>query len=123
MLLLGALAGAACVLAFVGVYGVMAFGVTERARENGVRVALGARPARWRKPSWPRPRGSLVPAFLPACGRPAERTEGAPVRCMPLNPATFLGVALISSAAGLLATAVPALTAMRVDPTAALKGE
>ena len=41
----------------------------------------------------------------------------------PLDPPTFLAVAVIASAAGLLATVVPALTAMRVDAAAALKGE
>ena len=41
----------------------------------------------------------------------------------PLDPPTFLGVAVLASAAGLLATVVPTLSAMRVDPAAALKGE
>ena len=41
----------------------------------------------------------------------------------PLDPPTFLVAAIVTAAAGLLATAMPALTAMRIDPTAALKGE
>jgi putative ABC transport system permease protein len=39
------------------------------------------------------------------------------------DPPTFVGVAIVCSGAGLLASALPALTAARVDPTAALKGD
>jgi putative ABC transport system permease protein len=40
-----------------------------------------------------------------------------------VDPPTFVGVAIVCAGAGLLASALPALTAARVDPTAALKGD
>jgi ABC-type lipoprotein release transport system permease subunit len=41
----------------------------------------------------------------------------------PLEPATFVTVAVVTVGSGLLATTLPALTATRVDPTVALRGE
>jgi hypothetical protein len=49
--------------------------------------------------------------------------EGLLFGIAPFDPLTFLGVAVIAAAAGLLATVVPALTAMRVDAATALKGD
>jgi putative ABC transport system permease protein len=126
MVLLGVFAVLACVLAFVGVYGVMAFGVIERSREIGVRVALGARPADVARTilvqaTWLTGAGTvsgLVLASL-AGGTLSALLFGI----TPLDPPTFLIVTAVAVVAGLLATAIPALTAMRVDPTAALKGE
>ena len=53
----------------------------------------------------------------------AAHSSGLLFRITPFDPPPFLGVAVIASAAGLLATVVPALTAMRVDAATALKGE
>jgi putative ABC transport system permease protein len=126
MVLLGAFAALACVLAFVGVYGVMAFGVTERSREIGVRVALGARPADVARTilvqaTWLTGAGTV-------CGLVLAALAGGTLSALlfgitPLDPPTFLIVTVIAIVAGLLATAIPALTAIRVDPTAALKQE
>ena len=126
MLLLGAFAAAACVLAFVGVYGVMAFGVAERSREIGVRVALGAQPVDVARTilvqaAWLTGAGIGGGLVLAALGGGVLRVLLFGIA--PLDPPTLLGVTIVTLAAGLLATAMPALTAMRVDPTAALKGE
>ena len=126
MVLLGVFAVLACVLAFVGVYGVMAFGVSERSREIGVRVALGARPADVARTilvqaTWLTGAGTVSGLALAAL---AGGTLSALLfGITPLDPPTFLIVTVVAVVAGLLATAIPALTAMRVDPTAALKGE
>ena len=126
MALLVALAAAACVLAFVGVYGVMAFGVTERSREIGVRVALGARPADVARTilaqaAWLT--GAGLAAGLVLAGLVGGVLTALLFGVAPLDPPTFLVAAIVTAAAGLLATAMPALTAMRIDPTVALKGE
>ncbi len=126
MALLAALAAAACVLAFVGVYGVMAFGVTERSREIGVRVALGARPvdvARTILAQGAWLTGAGITIGLVLAGLAGGVLGALLFGVTPLDPPTFLVVAIITGAAGLLATAMPAVTAMRINPTAALKGE
>jgi putative ABC transport system permease protein len=126
MILLVSFAATACVLAFVGVYGVMAFGVSERAREIGVRVALGARPVDVARAilvpaAWLTAAGTVIGLVLAALA--GELLSALLFGVTPLDPPTFLAVTAVAGAGGLLATAIPALTAMRVDPTAALKGE
>jgi predicted permease len=126
MLLLVGFAGAACVLAFVGVYGLMAFGVAERSREIGVRVALGARPSDVAKSILAQ--AATLTGVGTAVGLVLAGLVGSVLGTLLFgvtahDPPTFVGVAIVCSGAGLLASALPALTAARVDPTAALKGD
>jgi len=126
MTLLGAFAAAACLLAFVGVYGVMAFGVSERSREIGVRVALGAKPSDVARTilaqaAWLTGTGTAIGLVL--AGLVGGVLSALLFGVTPLDPPTFLVVAFVTVAAGLLASAMPALTAMRLDPTEALKSE
>ena len=126
MLLLAGFAAAACVLAFVGVYGLMAFGVAERSREIGVRVALGARPSDVARSILAQ--AATLTGVGTALGLLLAGLVGSVLGTLlfgvtSLDPPTFAGVAIVCAGAGLLASALPAMTAARVDPTAALKGD
>ena len=126
MLLLAGFAAAACVLAFVGVYGLMAFGVAERSREIGVRVALGARPSDIATSILAQ--AATLTGVGTAVGLVLAGLVGSVLGTLlfgvtSLDAPTFVGVAMVCGGAGLLASALPALTAARVDPTAALKGD
>ena len=126
MLLLASFAAAACVLAFVGVYGLMAFGVAERSREIGVRVALGARPSDVARSILAE--AATLTGIGTAVGLVLAGLVGSVLGTLlfgvtSLDPPTFVGVAIVCAGAGLLASALPAMTAARVDPTAALRGD
>jgi predicted permease len=126
MTLMTALATAALLLTFVGVYGVMAYSVAQQSREIGVRMALGARPRDIARSVLTRGAvltGAGIGAGLLLSSALAG-TLGALLFGIPaLDPVTFAAVPLVAAAASLLATAMPAAMAMRVDPNAALRGE
>ncbi len=124
--LLALFAGLALLLAAVGIYGVMAYSVSQRAQEIGVRMALGAQP------------GSVLSLLLGQAARLAglgvvlglasafalSRLLGTLLyRVTPTDPATFAGVSLLLLLVTLLASYVPARRAMRVDPMVALRYE
>jgi putative ABC transport system permease protein len=125
-LLLAAFAGVGLLLTAVGLYGVMAYGVAQRTREFGIRLALGARPGEVLALVL---RGGLV---LIVAGLIAGVVAGALATRLlssalygvsPLDPATFASVAAILLAVAMLASYVPARRATRVDPIAALRAE
>jgi putative ABC transport system permease protein len=126
MLLLAAFADAALILAAVGIYGVMAYSVTQRTQEIGIRMALGAQR-----------RDVLLMvvghAALPAAVGIAAGAGGAfsltrliagmLFQVAPADPATFLIVSAILAAVAILASSVPGLRATRVDPVIAMRGD
>ena len=124
--MLSAAAGLALLLAVTGVYGLMAWSVSRRTREIGIRMAIGAAPADvarmvLRQALQPAMAGILVGAggalALHAVLRgQIEGAEGFDPIAFAF-PAVLL--ALVSMAAGL----APALRAVRVDPIAALRME
>jgi putative ABC transport system permease protein len=125
-LLLGGFASAAVILAAIGLYGVIAFGVTQRTREIGIRVALGAQRADVLRLVMQRGMlltgAGLVVGFLAALAL-GRVVAGLLYGITPTDPATLLTVALFLTAVAMLATYVPARRAMQLDPTAALKAE
>ena len=125
-LIFGLFASAALVLAVVGVYGVVAYGVTQRTREIGVRVALGATPSRI-VASVVR-HGVGLAGFGIAIGLWAAYAlsrfmQGILYGVAATDVVTYLAVAalLVTCAAG--ASLLPARGAARLDPVRALRDE
>jgi predicted permease len=122
--LLGGLAAIALVLAMVGIYGTVAYSVSQRTQEMGIRMALGAA------------RGDILRLVLrqglaPACAGIAIGI-GASLGLTRLmakmlyhvsttDPLTFAGTAVLFAAVAMLASYLPALKATRVDPMVALR--
>ena len=116
----------ALTLAAVGIYGVVSFAVTERTREMGVRMALGAARAEILRLMLARSLRPVVAGI--AAGAVAALALGRFVASLlfgvaPGDPATFAAVAVALLAVALLASYVPARRATRVDPVAALRAE
>jgi putative ABC transport system permease protein len=125
-LLLGAFGTAALILAAIGIYGVMAYAVSQAVREIGLRVALGAEA------------GDVLvlvlgrAAILTAVGMAlglagavaaSQYLQGMLFGLTPLDLRTYGAVVGGFSGVALLAAYVPARRAVRVDPTVALRAD
>jgi predicted permease len=120
--------GMALLLATLGVYGVIAYAVARRAREIGIRVALGARP-----PDVVRlilGEGVRVIGFGVALGLVAAvLTARALGSLMPLygveatDPLTYVAVPVLLLGVALVAALLPTRRALRLDPNAVLRHE
>jgi predicted permease len=124
--LFGLLAAIGLTLSAVGIYGVIAYAVTQRTQEIGVRVAVGA--GRWDVAWLFLRRGLIQIALALAIGIPASIALGAlaqipVVNIEPNDPGMIATIALLISAVALSACLVPARKAARVDPVIALRSE
>ena len=116
----------ALLLAVLGVYGVKSYVVSQRTREFGIRIAIGAQP---RTVLWQvlREGGRLTAigigiGLLLAVGA-GQFLQGILHGVNSIEPAVLVAAPLILIAASLLASYIPALRATRVDPTVALRTE
>jgi putative ABC transport system permease protein len=124
--MLSALGVIALVLASIGVYGVMAYTVSERTHEIGVRLALGAQ--RRDVMNLVLSRGVILAAIglligLPVSVALAQLLAGVIFGVSAGDVTTFAGVTLLLCVITMLACYIPARRAMRVDPIVALRYE
>ncbi len=126
VLLLGAFAGLALVLAAVGIYGVLSYTVRRRVREIGIRMALGASHSdvlRLVVTDGMKPILLGVALGLAAALALSRVVASLIFGVRATDPLTFAAVALLLVAVGLLATVLPAYRATRVEPVRILREE
>ncbi len=123
--LVGVFGGVALVLAAVGIFSVISYSVTERTRELGLRLALGAAPGQLR---WLVLRQGLGVALIGlAVGLAGAAAVGRILGSWlhgvsPTDPATYAAVSLVLAGAAIAACLVPARRATRVNPAITLRG-
>jgi predicted permease len=126
MMLLAAFAGLALLLAAIGIYGVMAHSVARRAREIGIRMALGAEKSDvLRMVVGQGLRLALIGTAIGIAGALAltRFLSSLLYDVKPTDPLTFIAVSLILIAVALVACYIPARRAAKVDPMVALRYE
>ena len=125
-MLMAAFSGAALLLAAVGIYGVVAYGVTQRMREFGIRVAIGAtrrevtRLVIWQGTSMAIA-GSAIGVVLAIAASGIMRNVVYGVA--PRDPASLLGATVLLILVAAVASYLPARRAAAVDPGVSLRAE
>jgi putative ABC transport system permease protein len=124
--LIGIFAGLALLLAAVGIYGMLSYSVTQRTREIGIRVTLGAdRSNILRTVAGEGLRFTLLGVVLGIAGGLAvtRLLQGFLFGVSAFDPGAFLGAAILLVGVAVAASLLPARRATRVDPLVALRNE
>ena len=120
------LAAVAAALAGLGIYGLLAYSVTLRRKEIGIRMAVGARAGRVRLLVLGQ---SVVPVLggigggMVVAAALGRLVRGQLFDIAPTDPTTFAGVALLLVSLSLAASYIPVRRATRIDPVVALRAE
>jgi putative ABC transport system permease protein len=123
---MAALSGVALVLALLGIYGVVAYAVSQRTREIGIRIALGASRRHVVRLGVG---AGLLPALagtaigLPVAALTARAIQSWLYRVDPIDLATFTAVTVVLIGVSVAASWIPARRAARIEPSAALRAE
>ncbi len=126
MSVMAAFSGVALILSTVGIYGVMAYTVSQRLPELGVRLALGARPNQISRLVLAQGAAlTLAGIALGLSGAlvSARAISGLLFEVSPIDPVTLIGVTLLLAGAAFAACFLPALRATRVDLVELLRAE
>jgi predicted permease len=126
LIMLSIAAAMALLLGIVGIYGVISYSVSQRTREIGIRMALGA-PLETVRRMFVR-HGMLLTGIGLVCGLVAALALTRLMSALlfgvsPMDPLTYLGVSVALGGAALLASYLPARRATVVDPVEALRAE
>ncbi len=126
LVMLAIAGGMALLLGIVGIYGVLSYAVTQRTREIGIRMALGAQPGELHGLFLKR--GLLLAGTGIGCGLIAAAVAMRLMKTLlfetsTLDPMTYIAVALTLVAAALAASYIPARRATNIDPVNALRAD
>jgi ABC-type antimicrobial peptide transport system permease subunit len=126
LVMLAIAGGMALALGLVGIYGVIAYAVSQRTREIGIRTALGAQPARLlamfvRHGLWLAGTGAVL--GLVAAVAVTRLMSSLLFGVTALDPLTYAAVSALLVAAAVLASYLPARRAMAIDPVQALQAD
>jgi predicted permease len=122
--LVGVLGAIALVLAAIGLYSVMSYAISQRTREIGIRMALGAQPADVRRMVVRQGMAMAATGLTVGIAAAMAVTRLAAsllVKISPTDPAVFAGATVFLAAVALAASYLPARRATRIDPNTALR--
>jgi predicted permease len=126
LVMLAIAGGMALLLGIVGIYGVLSYAVTQRTREIGIRMALGAQPGELHGLFLRR--GLILAGTGIGCGLAASAIVMRLMKSLlydtsPIDPVTYVAVAATLVAAALAASYIPARRATNIDPVNALRAD